>query len=94
MICQHCGSEITSGLSYEDGGGDFGELFTELWHCQECGQISYGNDVGIDGLMVNIVDDSQLDEPDCPGHEEVEYWFDAETSEDYSENDDWIDFPF
>jgi len=37
MICPECKSENTTLAGYEDGGGDYGDGFTEIWYCDDCG---------------------------------------------------------
>jgi len=43
--CPACGS-WHSGVadSYEDGGGDYGDDFTPIFYCEECGHSFYGDE--------------------------------------------------
>lgn len=57
MKCSECGSMNFESVGYEDGAGDYGDGFTEVWKCGDCGATTYGQDVfEADELLVNIVD--------------------------------------
>jgi len=45
MKCSECGSMNFEDVGYEDGGGDYGDGFTEVYKCCDCGAVNYGDDI-------------------------------------------------
>lgn len=54
MYCRYCGSEDVRYLGIDDGGGDYGDSFVNIFHCDGCGLDIEGKDVLWDELEEDV----------------------------------------